>query len=181
MPREVWLRANRRALSLGLALPLLLAAAGLLAVMRAGHPAVAVAGWTLIALAAYLLAGAVHALRQPRLAYQDGRLLVYLDPRGPQRVPVELVECFFLGQGPSLLPPQRGDQQPGETATVVVRLAESAEQWKHVDVKPAWGHWCDGYITIRGTWCEPIHGELVQRLNERLVTAHRAVRRHEAP
>jgi hypothetical protein len=35
-------------------------------------------------------------------------------------------------------------------------------------VKPALGAWCDSYVTIRGTWCEPLNGELIRRLNRRL-------------
>ena len=40
----------------------------------------------------------------PRLAYADRHLLVYLDSGPPQRVPIEVVEGFLLGQGPTMLP-----------------------------------------------------------------------------
>lgn len=174
---EVWLHPNRRVLAVGV----VLAAMGLLA-------SVAVAVWSTSAwlrwgsvagslVMSYLLALSVYLLRQPRLAYQPGTLLVYLKTGGPIGVPIDVVECFFLGQGPALLPnvfdPRGGDE---ETATIVVRLAEAAQEWRHFDVRPALGQWCEGYITIRGTWCEPISGPLVKRLNERLVAAHRLMR-----
>lgn len=131
-------------------------------------------GTTLIVLGIAGGLGTLLLLRQPRLAYGNGELWVFLGTPLPIRVPIDLVECFFLGHGPSLLAPAN-DKEP-ETQTIVVRLAESATDWKHRDVKPALGHWCDGYIVIRGTWCEPISPELVQRLNARLVEAHRQER-----
>jgi hypothetical protein len=123
----------------------------------------------------------VRQLRQglrPRLAYSSGKLLVFLQDGEPIAVPIDIVECFFLGQGASLLPRAlegpRGEA--GEAATIVVRLAEAAVEWSHRDVLPALGHWCEGYITIRGTWCEPINQELVAGLNQKLIAAHRSVR-----
>ena len=112
-------------------------------------------------------------LRHPRLAYERGELLGYLAPRGPSRVPVELVECFFLGQGPSHL--SHGHEE-STAANVVVRLAESSHQWKEVDVQAQLGQWSDGYITIRGAWCEPIDASVVKRLNHRLVEVHRSAK-----
>jgi hypothetical protein len=56
---------------------------------------------------------------------------------------------------------------------VVVRLAESATDWKHREVRPAFGQWCEGYITLRGAWCEPITREVMQGLNRRLAEVQR--------
>ena len=175
---EVWLRPNRRALWLGMLLPGMLLGAGawLLAVsLSAGLWF----GWTLVAAVA-LLAGVAIGLQLlywmwiPRLAYEDRHLLVYLDSAAPTRVPIEIVECFFLGQGASELPKLEGKEP--ETANVIVRLAESAKDWRHRDVRPTLGHWCEGYITLNGAWCEPIDGEALKRLNQRLVAAHRKQR-----
>jgi len=178
MSREVWLRPNRRVLGLGiLVLVLVLAgAAGLVVASR--HVVVTILGSAMAAAALVLLALATRALARPRLAYDEECLLVYLGSGRPHRVPIELVECFFLGQGPSLLPaPQlTGGGESPESSTVVVRLAESAEHWKHVEVRPSLGLWCDGYITIRGTWCEPINAERLRQLNHRLVETHRRQR-----
>jgi hypothetical protein len=114
----------------------------------------------------------IYWIQIPRLAYVQDRLLVYvLNSVDPIRVPIDIVECFFLGQGPSDLPKLAG-REP-ETQNVIVRLAESAADWKHREVKPAFGHWCEGYITIRGAWCERITPQLMKRLNHRLAEIHR--------
>ena len=119
----------------------------------------------------------------PRLAYQRGDLLVFLRYRRPWRVPVSQVECFFLGQGDSMLASARESETsetPTKTRTIVVRLAEAAKDWQARDVRPELGRWCDGYITIRGTWCEPMSPELVKQLNSRLVKIHRHQRQEKA-
>jgi hypothetical protein len=100
-------------------------------------------------------------LRKPRLAYQDGELLVRLRSGAPIRVPIDVVEGFLLGRAPSLLPGERHRQT--ETATLVIRIAAGAPQWHRVEVKPQLGKWCEGYVTIRGTWCEPLTLDLVNR------------------
>src|SRR5688500_4253287 len=172
---EVWLRNNRRALLVGMILPGLWLTIGLAALVTAlatGQP------WWLGAVAAivslppvWLLAGLVLALTRRRLAYEEGELLVYVDAYRPTRVPIDVVEVFFLGQGPSELPKLAG-REP-ETQNVVVRLAESATDWKHREVRPAFGQWCEGYITLRGAWCEPITREVMQGLNRRLAEVQR--------
>jgi hypothetical protein len=60
-----------------------------------------------------------------------------------------------------------------------VRLAERARQWHHRPVRRALGRWCDGYIVIRGIWCEPISAELVHRMNAKLIETKR--RKKENP
>ena len=172
---EVLLRTNRRALAMGMVLPGLIligSVAGLIWATATGRHwafSLVFAGGTMIAL--WMLGELAYAARQPRLAFAQGDLLVFLEPTRPTKVPIEIVECFFLGQGPSELPRLKG-REP-ETQNVIVRLAESAVEWKHRDVKPAFGHWCEGYITLRGSWCEPITPALMQRLNRRLTELHR--------
>jgi len=177
---EVWLRTNRRALAVAMSLVGLILAVSLgsipAGVLLGGLPpqsqsTFAISMLVVSAVPAWLLFQLARAVRQPRLAYSDGELLVFLDPQTPTRVPVEIVECFFLGQGPSELPKLKG-REP-ETQNVIVRLAESASDWKHRDVRPAIGHWCEGYITLRGSWCEPITPALMKRLNHRLAEIHR--------
>jgi hypothetical protein len=175
---EVWLRNNRRALAVGMVVPGLWLAAALAALIvsvTSSYP------WWVAAIAAalslpplWLLGGLVYAMTLPRLAYERRHLLVYVDAYQPTRVPVEIVEVFFLGQGPSALPKLAG-REP-ETSNIVVRLAESATEWKHRDVRPALGQWCEGYITLRGAWCEPITRELMQRLNHRLAQVQRELK-----
>lgn len=175
MKQESWLKPNRRALGFALVPPFLLAVAGGLLVEfvpRGGWTELFYwGGWAIIGLAAVIAAALLKMLATPRLGYQNGELLVYLRGFVPHRVPIEVVEVFFLGQGPSYMPSH--GEKPAETSTIVVRLAEAAHEWNHIDVKPSLGHWCDSYITIRGTWCEPINAALMKRLNERLVAVHR--------
>jgi len=172
---EVWLSTNRRALALGMVLPALILAGSLggliWSVVTQRHWAMSLALLSAVLLALWMLGELLYALWQPRLAYDRRELLVFLEPTRPTRVPIEIVECFFLGQGPSELPRLKG-REP-ETQNVIVRLAESAADWKHRDVKPAIGHWCEGYITLRGSWCEPITPAIMQRLNHRLAELHR--------
>ena len=166
---ETWLKANTRALVIGTIPPTLAALLGVVlatgmasaadnAWWRAGGGAVAVAATFMVAL----------LLRQttlPRLACDGEHLLVYLTWAAPFRVPLDVVEVFFQGQGPAMLGRKHKNAQ---VATIVVRLAERAEDWKKRHVKPALGTWCEGYITIRGTWCEPINVEVIHQLNRRL-------------
>jgi hypothetical protein len=164
-------------MALGLIPPVLLGLLGMALVIASsagGGGSWAVAswlGWALVAVGTLMVVAIVYWMRLPRLGYENGQFLVYLRTVAPLRVPIDVVECFFLGQGPSRIAGPEGKE--AETTTIVVRLAESASEWRHVDVRPELGHWCDGYITIRGTWCEPINRELMERLNRRLIEVHR--------
>ena len=71
---------------------------------------------------------------------------------------------------PPHLPAGSGDT---ETINLIARLSQRETDWAHRDVKRALGHWCDGYITIRGTWCEPLNSDVVRRLNRRLADVKR--------
>jgi hypothetical protein len=172
---EVWLRTNRRAHYLMMALPaaalaLVLAALGW-SLLSGQHWGVsAVAGVFAVGLL-WLLGGLVHASLQPRIGFEGGDLLVYHKPGVPTRVPIDVVEVFFMGQGASELPPLAG-REP-ETQNIVIRLAESAAEWKHREMWPAFGMWCESYITLRGSWCEPITPELMQQINNRLIAVQR--------
>jgi hypothetical protein len=164
---DVWLRNNSRVFAAAMILP---AAAGLAGVVAAagafGGSGWRAAGWVVIGLAAICLAALTWQLRRPRLALQNSQLLVFLRWSGPVRVPLEVVEGFLLGQGPSQLAPK--GRRELETATIVIRLAERAEEWARVDTDPLLGYWCGHYVTLRGTFCEPISVDLVNQLNARL-------------
>jgi hypothetical protein len=172
---EDWLKTNRRALALGMVLPAsmaALAAAALVWSVRAGqHWGLGILFVLLTAAPLWMVGELLYALAQPRIGYRAGELLVYLEPARPTRVPIEIVECFFLGQGPSDLPKLKG-RRP-DTQNVVIRLAESALEWKRREVRPTFGRWCEGYITIRGSWCESITPALMRRLNQRLSEVQR--------
>lgn len=167
---EIWLRTNRRALLFGMIPPALLAAIGVLLLVglpgREPPTLVRAIGLVLIAVALAVIAALAWQIRKPRLAYHDHHVLVWLRPGGPIRVPLEIVECFLLGQTSSFLP--GGDERNVETSALIMRLAQKAEAWQHLDVKPQLGAWCQGQVIIRGTWCEPLSVPLVNRLNQRL-------------
>lgn len=166
---EIWVRPNYRAIALGTIPPLVLAALGAWMVFGLGGSG---SGWwrwlgtAVVVLCVAMIAAILMQLRRPRVAYADGRVLFYLRSGPPIAVPVNVVEAFFLGQGPSYLPGQ--STSTDNTINLVARLSQREQQWAHQEVKPALGHWCDGYATIRGTWCEPLNEQVVRRLNRRL-------------
>jgi hypothetical protein len=172
--REIWLETNRRAILVGLipaalATTLLVAWACLTNLWSVRILACGIA--VPLAVVTVLLA---WWLRVPRLAYRDGMLQVYLRGFDVLEVPIEHVECFFRGQGESLVGRAAADAvQPPQATTIVVRLAEAAHDFQRREVRRELGGWCEGYITIRGTWCEPIDADLLTRLNRRLVEVHR--------
>jgi len=147
---------------------------GLCLVWCAGpHASLIITGlaWLLIISGAILTVYHLLWLKTPRLAHTADELLVYARGLRPIRVPIDLVECFFLGHAPSLVVTAAGESV--ESRTVVVRLAERAREWHRRKVRRALGHWCDGYIVLRGTWCEPLDGDLLNRMNDELVHLQR--------
>lgn len=167
--REVWLHTNRRAIWFGAVPPAFLALLGLWIVVRPPAAASHLVWWLgLLFLVAGggLVAALLVQLRQPRISYDDGQVLFFLRLGPPLAVPVELVEAFFLGQGPTIVTNERTGHEP--TANLVARLSQRDPTWHNREVKPGLGMWSDGYVTIRGTWCEPLHGEVIRRLNRRL-------------
>src|SRR2546428_11597046 len=99
-----------------------------------------------MAVPLWMIGELLYALTRPRLGYEAGELVVFFEPTRATRVPIEIVEVFFLGQGPSELPKLKG-RKP-ETQNVVIRLAESAGGWKHRGVRPALGEWGGGDIPV---------------------------------
>jgi len=172
--RETWLKPNRRAILFACVPQLVFAAVGAWVALGASGSLVRWIGAALAAVAGFMIVALLAQLRQPRIAYGDGQMLLYLQSGPPIAVPVRVVEAFFLAQGPAQLPGRNQNAQ--QAVNLVVRLAQRETEWARRDVKPALGNWCDGYITIRGTWCEPLDSEVVRRLNRRLkeVTADKA-------
>ena len=177
---ESWLDCNRRAIGLGTAVPLAFVGLGAYFLARS-WPAASMQMWVyrlfgglLLLVGGGILVALWRAYRRPRIACDGGQVLFYLRGSKPIAVPLDAVECFFAGQGPSHL--GTGAMEVAETANVVVRLAERATDWQQVDVKPAFGRWCGGYITIHGAWCEPINVATLTSLNARLGAAKRALR-----
>ena len=167
---EIWLRTNTRVFLLALIPPAVPAAIGLALTANATGRGPQIAGLLLIALAVVGWAIVVWQLCRPRIAYRtiegEGQLWFYLRWIGVIRVPIQFVEGFLLGQGPTLLPVPATENI--ETSTVVVKLADSAEEYARVDVDRALGSWCNHYVTVRGMWCERLSLDVVNRLNSRL-------------
>ncbi|MCI0332461.1 MAG: hypothetical protein L0228_04470 [Planctomycetes bacterium] len=166
---ETWLQPNRRAIWFGCIPPLLIAAVGGWMAIPPSGSSRNVWNWigvALVIVACAVLAALVRQLTRPRIAYHDGHVLFNLRSGPPIAVPVEVVEAFFLGQGPANLP---GDfRQQEKTVNLVARLAQRQSDWAHRVVKPAFGNWSEGYVTVRGTWCEPLNADVVRRINRRL-------------
>jgi hypothetical protein len=121
---------------------------------------------------------------KPRMAMTNDELLVYIRSSGkPLRVPLDVGEVFFMGQG-AVRGTEPGHPKKHEgtiAANVIVRLAESATDWQRRDVQLLLGVWRDGYITIRGLWCEDIQQDLLKLMNRELLQAkrHRRKARNE--
>jgi hypothetical protein len=150
-------------------LPFVIAVAG--AWLAVGSDESSSTAWKWIGVAVLIVAvivlGALwRQLARPRIAYRDGKVLFNLRSDWPIAVPVHIVEAFFIGQGPAHLPSNAQGQE--KTLNLVARLSQREKDWAQRDVRPAFGNWSDGYVTIRGTWCEPLTPELVRRLNHRL-------------
>lgn len=170
---EVLLKPNLRALvpvALALALLLLVGAALLVVAILGGGVLWYVLGGGLLAAGVFGEVAVWQWARQPRLGYEKGELLVYMRRGEPWRVPIDLVECFFLGQFPAA-----PEQAPGEVpaVAVIVRLAEKATDYHEREVQPALGRWHEGYITVRGNWSEPLSLERVKEMNAQLTRIHR--------
>jgi hypothetical protein len=166
---ETWLRTNRRAIWFGCIPPLAIALVGLWPMLQAdggGWTGLRWLGTAICLIGAASIAMLMRELRRPRIAYRDGSVLFYLQSGAPIAVPVGIVEAFFLGQGPANLPASIDAQQ--RTTNLVARLAQRQTDWANRDVKPALGQWRDGYVTFRGTWCEPLNNDVIRRLNQRL-------------
>lgn len=171
---EVWLRTNRRAFVFGMVGPAICLAIGgglILFGQLSGVEWARGVGLGVAAIAGALLLLLGFQILRPRVARQGNSLLLYLRPGTAIRVPLEFVEGFLLGQGPSFL---RADQPDATVAsTIVIRLADRAKDFAQRDVHSALGSWCNHYVTIRGVWCEPLSLEVVNRLNATLAKAQK--------
>lgn len=167
--QEAWVKTNRRALAFGALVPAIVALLGGCLAFGAhdgGAPWLHWLGVAILVGATAFALAIVAQLRQPRVAFAHGEVLFYLRSGAPIAVPVAIVEAFFLGQGPLMLPGNAGREEA--TVNLVARLSQRATDWNERDVKPALGRWHEGYVTIRGTWCERLDGDLIRRLNRRL-------------
>ena len=173
--RSVWLRANGRP---ALVIACLAAALGLGLVLlaRPWSRPVGVATWLAGTGLVAAGAGGVLLMSRPRIVLAGEQVRVHLAPGRIDRVPLDLVECFFLGS--RLEPPRPGDESTGgeRVRTLVMRIAERAVDHAARPTLPSWGLWREGSVTFDGRWCEPLSVDLVRRLNRDLATAKRTAR-----
>ena len=176
-PLQQWLRANRRAIAWAAVFPALLVVIGFACLIGWRSTTGACVAGVSLALGFLLGQTLLRAYHRPRVAYAAGEVFLFLRGAQAVRVPLDVVECFFLGQGPALI--GAGPVRTAETANVVIRLAERATDWHQVTVNPRLAAWCDGYITLHGAWCEPVTPQRLEALNANLVAAKREQRQNE--
>lgn len=177
---ETLLRGNRRVIAVNLSIGLLVAVIAVLAMSFA--PAWPVRVFSLLLLVCSLVVCLFTCMVsiRPRLAINDTELIVYLrkNPLVPYRVPLTVVEVFFIGQGAVSgdEPGQPKDYEGAVAANVIVRLADAATEWHQRDVQQMLGVWNEGYITIRGLFCANIDQEALKQMNKRLLHRKRLLR-----
>jgi hypothetical protein len=175
-PAEVWLRGNVRPVAALAAVAAVVLAGGIAAttLTAAGRPflAAVLAACGVVAAGIGLLAAAAS---RPRLMRDRHALVVRLSPGRVETVPLDVAECFFPGSNPLT----RGGEQTCEhhaafrVNTLVLRLAERAEDYRRRTTFTPWGTWDDSYVVFDGRWCEPLSPELARQLGRRLVDAKR--------
>lgn len=173
---EVWLHANRR-LFVG---PILLAAIAAGGFAMRAAVATSSLGWWIAAGVALLVAVllAVWACR-PRIGFDGRRLLLYIRNGSAIAVPIDLVEAFLMGKGPTYISGK--DDYKTEARTLIIRIAERAEEFAKLETNVRLAAWCGHYVTLRGTWTEPLDIDLVNRLNQRLYDAQQKLKSSPTP
>ena len=177
--QQILLRSNRRIGTLALISAALVVLLAIVVVYFASLPWLR---WLAVLVAVLSVLALVLAFwfRQfPRMAIVGEELLIHARAlRSPIRVPLEYVEVFFLGQGAvqGAEPGHPPDYQGAVAANVVVRLAEKDKSWHQRSVNQWLAVWEDGYITLRGLWCENIDQHLMKDMNASLVQAKRLLR-----
>lgn len=178
---EVWLRGNMRPVVVLTAIAVVVGALIAAAMIVAGAaPAWRWLGAGLALLAAGAVVALARAAVRPRLAHRvtaagEHVLDVRLAPGRAHAVPVEVIECFFMGSQP--LPGEEGvadDAVRHRVGTLVMRVAERATGWQARPTFAPWGTWSEGAIVFDGRWCEPLSVDLARRLSGRLVEVKRA-------
>lgn len=169
----VWLGGNPRAGAIAALLGVLAGLLAALLLLPVGAAVPRMIRGVAVALPVALGAAAGLAARRPRLVLGRGELVVCLSPWRLERVPLEAVECFFLGS--RLEPPRDAATSGGDRVrTLVMRIAERARDHAGRRTLAAWGSWSEGSVTFDGRWCAPLSVDLVRRLNKALAEAKRA-------
>ncbi|MFN9369118.1 MAG: hypothetical protein ACK6CT_10210 [Planctomycetia bacterium] len=175
-PGETWLRGNLRPAAVLAALSAALTLIAVAVALVCGAPLILIGALGgaggLAVVGAGLLAAAAG---RPRLQLQGSALRVRLAPFAVHDVPLEVVECVFLGSR-SLYGMDDTETNDGRrrVATLVLRIAERATGWRSRPTTRAWGTWEDGNVVCDGRWCEPLTAGVVREVAQRLLDAKRA-------
>ena len=112
--------------------------------------------------------------KQGRIFLKDSELIVRIGPASVERLPLDAVECFFLGSQPldHSGDPVASYEAAFRVGTLVVRVAE---RYGHLASgrRGPWACWEDGYLVVDGRWSEPLVVETLRRINGRLAVAKR--------
>ena len=119
---EVWLTSNRRVILMAMLPVGLLGGLSFVTLTWNSAPIFRALASGCFLVSLVLLVGLVWQLFRPRIAYHDGHVLFYLQARSPIAVPVQVVEAFFLGQGPAYLPAATASK--AESVNLVARLSQ---------------------------------------------------------
>lgn len=173
---KVWLRGNLRPVA-GITVATTVGCAALAGTVAAVDAPSAVR-W-LVAASCLAAAAAVAVLAvvagRPRLAHRGDVLRVRLAPTAVHEVPLEVVECFFLGSRELDEAGRRPPEEEGRrVTTLVMRLAERAVDCRERPSFAPWGKWEDGSVVFDGRWCQPLSVEVARQLSGWLVEAKRA-------
>ena len=112
--------------------------------------------------------------RKERVFLEGSFVMVRMGPASLEKIPLDAVECFFLGSQPldRLGEPVVAEDADFRVGTLVVRIAERFGDIASARRGP-WAGWEDGYLVVDGRWSEPLVVETLRRINGRLAVAKR--------
>ena len=119
--------------------------------------------------------GAVAFMAKKERVFLDGAfVMVRTGPASLEKIPLDAVECFFLGSQPldRAGEPVGAEDADFRVGTLVVRIAERFGDIASARRGP-WAGWEDGYLVVDGRWSEPLVVETLRRINGRLAVAKR--------
>jgi hypothetical protein len=121
------------------------------------------------------IVGAVAFMAKKERIFLDGSfVMVRTGPASLEKIPLDAVECFFLGSQPldRAGEPVGAEDADFRVGTLVVRIAERFGDIASARRGP-WAGWEDGYLVVDGRWSEPLVVETLRRINGRLAVAKR--------
>ena len=174
-----WLKANLRlAWLLAIIASFLLLASlsvyGIAGRFAGSVPVVVILLSAVLGILSFIIGYVAFTAMQSRVFLKDSHVVVRVSPASVEKLPLDAVECFFLGSQPldHSGNPVAADQAAFRVGTLVVRVAE---RYGHLagGRRSPWARWEDGYLVVDGRWSEPLVVETLRRINGRLAVAKR--------